>query len=184
MVDIPYLEVIHTHRYDEICKRIISQRIVIAKILKSVLLECRSFSLHAIMNMISSQIYIGSISVQEPSQESAYVKSENTESLSIKEGNIYYDTRFTIRYLRNYRWQTILLNIEVQNNAYPGYPLIKRAIYYASRMISEQKQAPFQGFHYEKIKKSYPYGYVHIRQRRKPIISKDIIFGNKEIKRI
>ncbi len=43
--------------------------------------------------------------------------------------------------------------MEAQNDFYPGYPLIKRGIYYCSRMISSQYGREFTGPHYEKIKK-------------------------------
>ena len=38
---------------------------------------------------------------------------------------------------------------------YPGYPLIKRGIYYCSRMISAQYGTEFTNSHYENIKKVY-----------------------------
>ena len=45
--------------------------------------------------------------------------------------------------------------MEAQNDFYPGYPLIKRGIYYCCRMISSQYGREFTGSHYEKIKKVY-----------------------------
>ena len=39
--------------------------------------------------------------------------------------------------------------------AYPGYPIIKRALYYCSRMISFQYGSEFTEAHYEKIRKVY-----------------------------
>lgn len=49
----------------------------------------------------------------------------------------------------------LIINIEAQNDFYPGYPLIKRGIYYCSRMISSQYGTEFTRSHYEKIKKVY-----------------------------
>lgn len=49
----------------------------------------------------------------------------------------------------------MILNVEAQNNFYPGYPIIKRGIYYCSRMISSQYGVEFTESHYEKIKKVY-----------------------------
>ena len=45
--------------------------------------------------------------------------------------------------------------MEAQNDFYPGYPLIKRGIYYCSRMISAQYGTEFTNSHYENIKKVY-----------------------------
>ena len=47
------------------------------------------------------------------------------------------------------------MNIENQNVWNPGYPLIKRAIYYCGRLISWQKGTVFQGDDYGKIEKVY-----------------------------
>lgn len=49
----------------------------------------------------------------------------------------------------------LIINVEAQNDFYPGYPIIKRALYYCSRMISSQYGSEFTETHYEKIKKVY-----------------------------
>lgn len=48
-------------------------------------------------------------------------------------------------------------NLEAQHKDNPGYPLVSRAIYYCSRLLSKQMNAPdgFQHFDYDKIKKVY-----------------------------
>ena len=47
----------------------------------------------------------------------------------------------------------VIVNIEVQNHDLPGYPIPKRAVYYASRLISAQRGEVFKNQEYEKIKK-------------------------------
>ena len=47
------------------------------------------------------------------------------------------------------------MNVEAQKSDKTPYPLIKRAIYYVSRMISAQKNRVFVKSHYEKIRKVY-----------------------------
>ena len=47
------------------------------------------------------------------------------------------------------------INVEAQNDFYPGYPLIKRGIYYCSRMISAQYGVEFTKSQYAAIKKVY-----------------------------
>ena len=42
-----------------------------------------------------------------------------------------------------------------ENDFYPGYPIIKRALYYCSRMNSSQYGSEFTETHYEKIRKVY-----------------------------
>lgn len=45
----------------------------------------------------------------------------------------------------------LILLVEAQNALRPGYPLIKRAIYYCSRMISSQYGVEFSHSQYQKI---------------------------------
>ena len=42
-----------------------------------------------------------------------------------------------------------------ENDFYPGYPILKRGIYYCARMISSQYGTVFTDSHYEKIQKVY-----------------------------
>lgn len=49
----------------------------------------------------------------------------------------------------------LIINVEAQNDFYPGYPIIKRGIYYCARMISSQYGTVFTKSHYEKIQKVY-----------------------------
>ena len=47
----------------------------------------------------------------------------------------------------------IIVNVEAQNKYNPGYPLIKRGIYYVSRMLSAQNGVDFKSGEYGKLKK-------------------------------
>lgn len=79
----------------------------------------------------------------------------NTEDVTMTEGTITYDIRFFAVAPVSGELIRLIINIETQNNYYPGYPLIKRGLYYCSRMISAQYGTEFTGSHYEKIKKVY-----------------------------
>ena len=68
---------------------------------------------------------------------------------------ITYDIRFFAVLPRNMEMVRMIINLEAQNDFYPGYPLIKRDIYCCSRMISAQYGTEFTNSHYEKIKKVY-----------------------------
>lgn len=60
------------------------------------------------------------------------------------EGAVTYDIRFHATVPKSGELIRPIINVEAQSDFYPGYPLIKRGIYYCSRMISS---------HYERIKK-------------------------------
>ena len=50
---------------------------------------------------------------------------------------------------------SLIINLEAQNDFYPGYPIITRGVYYCSRSISSQYGREFTDSHYERIKKVY-----------------------------
>ena len=66
-----------------------------------------------------------------------------------------YDIRFTALAPATGEPIRLIINLEAQNEFHPGYPLIKRALYYVSRLISAQHGTEFTHGHYEKIKKVY-----------------------------
>lgn len=54
----------------------------------------------------------------------------------------------------------LIINVEAQNNFKPGYPLLKRAIYYCGQMLSAQYGTKFNHSHYEKYGLVSEQGYV------------------------
>ena len=49
----------------------------------------------------------------------------------------------------------IIINIEIQNDFYPGYNIIKRGIYYECDLIAREKETVFTDSHYDDVKKVY-----------------------------
>ena len=91
----------------------------------------------------------------EPEAISPRIESEQTEDKSGTEGTVYYDIRFhAVAPIDGKRIQ-LIINLEAQNDFNPGYPLLKRAVYYCGRMISSQYGTVFVKSHYEKIQKVY-----------------------------
>lgn len=79
----------------------------------------------------------------------------DTADKSMREGTIFYDIRFRAVVPNAEEQIALIIIVEAQNDFYPGYPLIKRAIYYSCRAISSQYGREFTGSHYENIKKVY-----------------------------
>ena len=73
----------------------------------------------------------------------------------MSEGTIRYDVRFYATAPSEDGLIGLILNVEAQNRYNAGYPLLKRAIYYCSRMISAQYGTEFTKGEYGKIKKVY-----------------------------
>ena len=103
--------------YDNACKKLLSNKIILAWIMKSCLQEYRECAIQEIAEKyIEGDLYVSEIPVYRLS---------------------------------------LIINVEPQNNYYPGYPIIKRSIYYCCRMVSSQYGTVFTNSHYEKIKKVY-----------------------------
>ena len=101
--------------YDAACKRLLSEKIILAWIMKNCLEEYRDCEVEEIAEKyIESTPQVGEVAVAP--DESNRVSSE------------------LIR---------LIINIEARNDFYPGYPLIKRGIYYCSRMISARYGTEF-----------------------------------------
>ncbi len=82
-------------------------------------------------------------------------KGVGVEDTTVMEGTVTFDIRFEVMVPGSREIVQMIINVEAQNDFYPDYPLIKRSIYYCSRMISSQYGTVFTKSHYEKIKKVY-----------------------------
>ena len=90
-----------------------------------------------------------------PDESGTVIHGLDTEDKSVHEGTVTYDIRFRAIVPGTEDVIALIVNVEAQNDYYPGYPILKRGIYYGSRMISSQYGREFTGSHYEKIKKVY-----------------------------
>ena len=84
-----------------------------------------------------------------------FITGMNTESATMKEGTVTFDIKFRAVLPDTDETVDLIINVEAQNDFYPGYPIVKRGIYYASRMISSQYGTVFTESEYQKIKKVY-----------------------------
>ena len=145
--------------YDNVCKKILANKIILAWIMKSCLSEYRDCSIDEIAGQyIEGEPQISKTALHKDEQVSdtaPTIKGLNTEDASICEGTVTFDIRFNAVAPISGNLISLIINVEAQNDFYPGYPIIKRNIYYCSRMISAQYGTEFTNAHYEKIKKVY-----------------------------
>ena len=141
--------------YDAACKRVLSEKAILARIMKSCLEEYKECDVNDIAEKyIEGQPQVSAVPVL-PDEDSTVISGMDTEDKSVREGSVTYDIRFRAIAPSSGEQIALIINVEAQNDFYPGYPLIKRGIYYCSRMISSQYGREFTGAHYEKIKKVY-----------------------------
>ena len=83
-----------------------------------------------------------------------WVNGKESESTSSDNGPIFLDNVFEV-HISDGDPITVIVGIEGQNESNPGYPIGKRAEYYVSRMISDQRGSVFKGSDYGSLRKTY-----------------------------
>ena len=144
--------------YDQAAKKVLSQKKILAFILKRMVEEFKDESVQDIMTKyIEGTPLISQVPVHpdETNQEIERIHGNNTEDGSISDGMVRYDILFQALVPKTKEPLMLIINIEAQGKAKPGYSILKRATYYASRMISSQRGRDFYGDDYDKIKKVY-----------------------------
>ncbi|MBR0225282.1 MAG: PD-(D/E)XK nuclease family transposase [Thermoguttaceae bacterium] len=148
-------------QYDERVKRLLSEKIVLAWILKGCAVEFQGLSVDRIVQeCIEGDAEVATVAVDQDeldgseSPEASRISGMNAEDVSIREGKIFYDVRFSAVAPGEKEPIRLIVNVEAQKEG-SSYPLIKRALYYVSRMISSQKNTVFGGSRYEKLRKVY-----------------------------
>jgi hypothetical protein len=142
--------------YDEACKTVLSEKGIAAHILKECVEEYKDISVEDIVHKyIQGKPEISKMMIQDETVLTK-IRTEQTEGSSEKEGTIFFDVRFTALVPdEDDKFIELIINFEAQNDFPPGYPLLKRGIYYCSRMISRQHGTVFMKSDYGKIKKVY-----------------------------
>ena len=140
-------------RYDAACKRVLSEKAILARIMKSCLEEYKDCDVNDIAERyIEGQPKVSEVPVL-PDEAAPVITGMDTADKSIREGTINYDIRFRAIVPDSDDQIALIINVEAQNRFNPGYPLVKRGIYYCSRMISAQYTKEFTGSQYGEIKK-------------------------------
>ena len=144
-------------QYDAICKKLLAHRVILAWIIKECTDEFKDCSIDDIAHKyIEGKPEIAQVPVHpDATMELPLIEGVNTEDSSPTEGKVTYDIKFIAHAPTTGEPIRLIVNVEAQRNNSPGYPLIKRALYYCSRMISAQYGKEFVNSHYENIKKVY-----------------------------
>ena len=155
-------------QYDEAVKRLLANKRILAAIMKDCVEEYRDCTVEEIAEKYIEgvpQVGEAGVHLDETNRgcaaESGAGRAEGrihgaaTEDASRTEGTVRYDIRFFASVPGEEGRLSLIINVEAQNRFRPGYPLIKRAIYYGSRMLSAQYGPVFTKSEYGKLKKVY-----------------------------
>lgn len=150
--------------YDSAAKRLLSKKKILAYILKRTIPE---FALARYQDIVEQYIEgepeIGTVPVDRDmtnavrlhKAEIPEIRGNRNEDISPAEGTISFDILFRAKAPVSDELITLIINIEAQKQYELPYPLMKRAVYYAGRLISSQKGVKFTNSDYGRLKKIY-----------------------------
>lgn len=143
-------------QYDDNIKNILSNKVILAWILKSSTTEFYDLTIERIVECIEDEPEISAVRVNpgETNESEKIVGSKNEDKVPM-EGTVYYDIRFQAYVPIEGKYIKILLNLEAQKNFYPGYQIVTRGVFYGGRMISAQLDTEFEIPDYDGLKKVY-----------------------------
>ncbi len=154
-------------QYDAQVKRLLAQKSILAQILVKTVDEFKGMNPEDVVPYIEGEPRIGVVPV-EPGMTNKDKTDEtgqriigiNTESAEINEGLVRFDiisfvylSTFYVR-MKNGLSQ-IIVNIECQKDEPSAYKILNRATFYASRLISSQKERDFVNTNYDDIKQVF-----------------------------
>lgn len=146
-------------QYDERAKKALGYKTVLAFILSKTVAEFKGMCVKDIAELIEGEVYIGKVPV-DPGHTNT-IKGEritglNTENAETNEGMIRYDILFKVRTSKDSeKSYGIIINVEMQKDKPTGYRLSSRAIFYACRLISAEKQREFKHMEFNDMVKVY-----------------------------
>lgn len=143
-------------QYDEACKKVLAEKIILAWIMRHTMKEYADYDVQEIVEkFIVGEPKIAETKVLPDETNAPKITGTGVEDSTVTEGSVTYDIQFRAIMPDSKEVVQMIINVEAQNNFYPGYPIIKRGIYYCARMISAQYGTVFTKSHYEKIQKVY-----------------------------
>lgn len=138
-------------QYDEAGKKVLQHAEVLANILKYLLPEYADYSTEEIAQCIEPETIDGAEPIAPDTD--TRIHGDNTEAASIKEATLTFDSRFRAKIPTNTLFH-LHVDVELQKDYYPGYPIEKRGIYHLSRLISSQLEVINKRTSYGKVEKA------------------------------
>lgn len=141
-------------RYDAQVKWILSNKPILAWILRETADELKDLDIDTIMQCIEGEPQVSAAPVHPGKSGLHKVVGMNTESKVPGEGEIYYDILFHV-ITPDHRPVKLIVNLEAQKKYHTSYDLVTRGIFYCARMLSAQLNTEFAVPDYDDIKKVY-----------------------------
>lgn len=140
-------------KYDGEVKKVISDKVILAWIMKYSVEEFKDYPIEVIQDCIEGKPEVGSVKVR-PGRKPEAITGLSTENKVPGEGTVTFDIRF-YAITPDKKHIKLIINVEAQKNFRPGYDLVTRGVFYCARMLSAQLDTEFTTNNYDDIKKVY-----------------------------
>ncbi len=146
-------------RYDTKVKKVLANKRILAWILKCAVKEFYGMELEQIMECIEGDPEVSCVPVYPGKTNMEQIVGMANEDHVPNEGDVTFDIRFYAIVPGDQKVK-VIINLEAQNEYYPGYDLVTRAVFYCARMLSAQLGTEFtvkanDPVKYDNIKKVY-----------------------------
>lgn len=140
--------------YDALCKQLLSEKSILAWIMKYCVSECQKMAVEDIIRCVEASPIVSAAPVFPDEKNTTLINGMNTVNTSHDEGTVVFDILFAAM-IPSPKPTRLIINVEAQADFSPHYLLPSRAEYYSARLISSQKGGEFTDSHYGDIKKVY-----------------------------
>lgn len=144
-------------QYDAQVKKLLSNKQILAWILKYTTEEFKDYPIAEIMEAIEGTPEVGTVPVYpgltNVAERENIIGMPNEDSVP-NEGKVMFDIR-CYALTREKEKVKLIINVEAQKDYYPGYDLVTRGIFYCARMLSAQLDIEFTAKNYDDMKKVY-----------------------------
>ena len=139
--------------YDAACKRLLSEREILARIMKECVPEYAGCDVKDIATRyIKDDPLVGSVPLTYTPSRVTGLRNDDAVP---GEGRVTYDIRFSAEAPGREGPIGLIVNVEAQGAADRGRRLLSRAVFYCARMLSSQYGEVFAHSRYEDIRKVY-----------------------------
>ena len=142
---------------DAECKLLLSNREILAVILKETIDEYKDYSREEIIGFIEPDS-IESDREVSPGRTNSQIQGDTQEFAALNEKVSRFDIRLRAKNPRLSKENIVIklhIDVEPQKSYYPGYPIEKRGMYYLSRELSSQLSLVTDSTDYGQLEKCY-----------------------------
>ena len=148
--------------YDAEVRNFLSEKQILARIMKRCVKEFQDCSVDDIAEKYIEgvpQTGVAAVDQDVPDAVQMHagsrISGSANEDFSTVEGRVFYDVKFNAAAPGTGGLIRLIINVEAQRANNPGYPIIKRGLYYGARLLSSQKNREFKNDNYQDIEKVY-----------------------------